>query len=107
MARVLLSAFACEPGAGSEPGIGWGWARGLAALGHEVTVLTRPCHRPRIEEWLRLRAADARSMAFLYYDLPGFEHSWYRGNLGVQAYYVPWQWGASSLALAEHRRRPF
>src|SRR6185295_12842005 len=24
--RVLLSAYACEPSKGSEPGIGWNWA---------------------------------------------------------------------------------
>ena len=24
--KVLLSAYACEPGKGSEPGVGWRWA---------------------------------------------------------------------------------
>ena len=38
--RVLLSAFACHPGYGSEPGTGWHWVGALADLGHEVTVLT-------------------------------------------------------------------
>ena len=38
--RVLLSAFACGPGMGSEEGIGWNWAVEIARLGHEVTVLT-------------------------------------------------------------------
>ena len=41
MARILLSAYACEPGRGSEPGVGWGWANELAREGHRVTVLTR------------------------------------------------------------------
>jgi glycosyltransferase involved in cell wall biosynthesis len=51
--RVLLSAFACGAGRGSEPGIGWGWARALSAAGHDVTVLTRPTDRCGNTSWLR------------------------------------------------------
>ena len=39
--RILLSAFACAPHSGSEPGVGWHWALELARLGHDVLVLTR------------------------------------------------------------------
>jgi glycosyltransferase involved in cell wall biosynthesis len=38
--RILLSAFACDPDAGSEPGNGWNWAIHLAEAGHDVWVLT-------------------------------------------------------------------
>ena len=34
--KILLSAYACEPHKGSEPGIGWNWAIQLASLGHQV-----------------------------------------------------------------------
>lgn len=37
--KILLSAFACAPAAGSEGGVGWRWALELAA-NHEVTVVT-------------------------------------------------------------------
>lgn len=37
--KVLMSAYACEPGRGSEPGAGWAWAC-AAARDHEVWVLT-------------------------------------------------------------------
>lgn len=47
--RVLLSAFACNPTAGSEPGVGWNWAVGIARLGHEVLVLTQSINQPAIE----------------------------------------------------------
>jgi glycosyltransferase involved in cell wall biosynthesis len=47
--RVLVSAFACEPDKGSEPGNGWEWARGLAATGNEVHLLTTPRAQPAIE----------------------------------------------------------
>jgi glycosyltransferase involved in cell wall biosynthesis len=46
--RVLLSAFACHPGHGSEPGTGWHWIEALADLGHEVTVLTTSRFRDEI-----------------------------------------------------------
>jgi len=39
--RILMSAFACGPGRGSEPGVGWNMALETARLGHEVTVLTQ------------------------------------------------------------------
>jgi len=39
--RILAIAYTCVPGAGSEPGVGWTWARILAGIG-DVVVLTRP-----------------------------------------------------------------
>jgi glycosyltransferase involved in cell wall biosynthesis len=51
--RVLLSAYACQPNAGTEPGNGWNWATHLAARGMEIHVLTRQQNRERIEEYLR------------------------------------------------------
>jgi glycosyltransferase involved in cell wall biosynthesis len=37
---ILVVAFACRPGAGSEPGVGWEWARAIAR-NHHVIVVTR------------------------------------------------------------------
>ena len=48
LVKVLLSAFQCCPGMGSEPGNGWQWSKALADAGHEVTVLTHPDFRERI-----------------------------------------------------------
>jgi hypothetical protein len=39
--RVILSAYACEPNLGSEPGIGWNWAIQAARHGNEMHVVTR------------------------------------------------------------------
>lgn len=45
--RILLFAYACEPGKGSEPGVGWYWATNLAS--HcDVTVLTDQSHQAAI-----------------------------------------------------------
>ena len=46
--RVLLIAYACEPGRGSEPGTGWNMAIALSEH-HDVTVITRANNREAIE----------------------------------------------------------
>lgn len=90
--RLLLSAYACEPGKGSEPGIGWNWALGLARAGHDVWVLTRDNNRAAIEA---ARAElEMKNLHFAYYDLPGWARWWKRGARGVRTYYLLWQWGA-------------
>ncbi|MBI3893319.1 MAG: glycosyltransferase [Candidatus Wallbacteria bacterium] len=105
--RVLVSAYACGPGSGSEPGVGWGWALGIAERGHEVCVVTRHCSRESIEAWQRAGKGPVERLEFLYYDLPGFDDWWLTGGFGTQAYYVFWQWGAARLALQAHKRKPF
>ena len=47
--KILMSAFSCGPGQGSEPGVGWNTAMAAARLGHEVTVLTQTEFRAQIE----------------------------------------------------------
>ncbi len=51
--RVLVSAYACQPGRGSEPGQGWAIARGLADH-HDVWLLTYPGYgfKPAIDKEL-------------------------------------------------------
>lgn len=39
--RILISAYAFSPDSGSEPGVGWNWAKALSEDGHLVTVITR------------------------------------------------------------------
>ena len=51
--NVLLSAYACMPNSGSEPGNGWNWAMHLAERGITVTVLTRGEGRGEIEAYRR------------------------------------------------------
>jgi len=66
--KILLSAYACEPWKGSEPGVGWHWALELARQGHEVTVLTRANNREPIE--VALKSHVPKGLQFFYYDLP-------------------------------------
>jgi glycosyltransferase involved in cell wall biosynthesis len=103
--RVLLSAYACEPDKGSEPGIGWQWALHLAAAGHEVHAITRANNRAAIEQALSRQPVSG--LQFSYYDLPRWARGWKRGGRGVHLYYVLWQWGAFQLARRLCRARRF
>lgn len=102
--RVLVSAYACEPGAGSEPGAGWAWAR-AAALGHDVWLLTRANNAPKID------AALAREPGLrlhpVYLDLPRWARWWKRGGRGVHLYYFLWQGLAWRAARRLHRAHAF
>lgn len=88
--KVLLMAYACAPGRGSEPGLGWDWATTLADLGHEVCVVTRASSQRAIEEALAGRPRP--QLTVLYHDLP----DWARrlkargGGLGARLYYLAW-----------------
>jgi glycosyltransferase involved in cell wall biosynthesis len=97
--RVLLSAYACEPGKGSEPGVGWNWVLQSARF-HDVWVLTRANNRPAIEA--ALRREPLPNVHFVYHDLPGWARFWKRGQRGVRAYYSLWQLTAASLCRRLH-----
>ena len=40
--KLLVSAYACEPGKGSEPAVGWNWVQALARRGYQVHVSPAP-----------------------------------------------------------------
>jgi glycosyltransferase involved in cell wall biosynthesis len=50
--KILMSAFSCGPGQGSEPGVGWNIALETARMGHEVTVFTQTEFKEDIEREL-------------------------------------------------------
>jgi glycosyltransferase involved in cell wall biosynthesis len=93
---VLLSAYACEPGRGSEPGMGWHWALEIARLGHEVHILTRKNNLPSIKAEL-VRHPDLRIYP-IGYDLPRWMTWWKKGGRGASLYYSLWQRGAFHAA---------
>lgn len=106
--KILLSAYACEPNRGSEPGIGWNWALTLVQRGHQVWVLTRANNRRSIEKASDALAAHLRaSMNFIYYDLPRSVAWWKKGGWGVQLYYALWQRNILSIAEAAHAKYRF
>jgi hypothetical protein len=98
--RVLLSAYACCPGVGSEPEVGWAFASAMASH-HDVRVLTRAAHRERIERALRERPVEG--LRFLYYDPPDILRWGRSGGPRMQAHAYVWQKAAGSLLRAWHR----
>ena len=90
--RVLVFAYACEPGEGSEPGAGWAFARMLTRLG-DVTVITRANNQGAIEAGLD-QIPERDRLRFVYVDLPAWARAWKRGGHGIHLYSVLWQWAA-------------
>lgn len=102
--RILVSAYACEPEKGSEPGVGWNWVCHIACS-HEVWVLTRANNRSVIET--ALEREPLPSLHFIYFDLPRWMCFWKKGRRGVHLYYYLWQVGAWFLAKNLHRQINF
>jgi glycosyltransferase involved in cell wall biosynthesis len=95
--KILLSAYACEPGKGSEPEVGWQWATGLAQHA-SVTVVTRTNNKTSIEATLASHAATGNNgPEFIYYDLPEFFVRLKNLGLPMRIYYLLWQIGAACL----------
>ncbi len=87
MKRVLLSAFACSPYEGTEPGNGWNWAMHLAERSMDVRVLTDLSSQGHIEEYCR--AHPEIKVRFTFFEGGA---SWLRIPIGLR--YALWQWKA-------------
>lgn len=87
--NALLSVYACEPGKGSEPEVGWRVATGMAS--HcKVRAITRANNREAIEAGLA-EMEGATKPKFLYYDLPAPLLKLKKRFLGTSGYYILWQ----------------
>jgi glycosyltransferase involved in cell wall biosynthesis len=98
--KLLLSAYACLPNAGSEPGNGWNWAVHLADRGIEVTVLTRAESRHEIEAYQANHKLS--NLHFAYVTV--------RGRMirpTTVLHYVFWQWRAVQVARELHSKSAF
>ena len=90
MKKIFVSAYACEPGMGSEIGVGWHWVLELSKY-YEVWVLTRESNRGTIVPWIE-QHREYENIHFVYFDLPQWARRWKRGMRGVRIYYMLWQW---------------
>jgi glycosyltransferase involved in cell wall biosynthesis len=85
--RILLSAFACSPLWGSEPGVGWQWLMQLVKH-HEVVLVTHAYFKGHIEPAL---AEAGLSIEVCYVQAPtGGLHP--HRQLNSRLYYIWWQW---------------
>ncbi|MFB2771555.1 glycosyltransferase family 4 protein [Pelatocladus sp. BLCC-F211] len=104
--KILISAYSCEPGRGSEPGVGWSVAREVAKY-HEVWVLTRPDESGDIIE-AELARNPVPNLHFVYFNLPILGSLWRWNQSGaMQIHYYLWQIQAYFVARRLHRQIGF
>jgi len=105
--RILASAYACEPGAGSELGKGWNLACEMARQGHDVTVLTCGSHhRDAIARYGREHGLPGR-LNFVFHDIPGWPGPGYADARRIRQHYYLWQMTARKLVAGLHAEKPF
>ncbi|MBD1872377.1 glycosyltransferase [Nodosilinea sp. FACHB-131] len=92
--NILISAYACQPHMGSEPGVGWHLAQEMAQH-HQVWVLTRTSNQSAIEAELAQHPID--TLSFLYCDPPPVANWLPRAHV---PHYYAWQVGAYFAAKA-------
>ena len=102
--HVCISAYACDPTRGSEPGIGWNIVREVARR-HRVWAITRRRNEAAITAALRHQPLPNLQIA--YVDLPQPLLAFKRGQFGIEAYYALWQRLTRSVIAKLHREVQF
>src|SRR5690554_623573 len=89
--KILVNAYACCPGMGSEPGMGWNWCVHLAEQ-CELHIITEGEFQEKIER--TLMELPQRENLHFYYN-PVSEKvrkiAWNQGDWRFYAYYEKWQ----------------
>ncbi|RYF68465.1 MAG: glycosyltransferase [Cytophagaceae bacterium] len=97
MKKVLISAYACVPGLGSEEGNGWHYSSIVSQTNHQVWCLTRLMNKAAIEK--RLAQEPNANLTFVYVDTPDWvEKVYFWGLVGMYFHYLYWQWAALKTA---------
>jgi glycosyltransferase involved in cell wall biosynthesis len=104
--KILMSVYSCEPGKGSERGVGWNVVREVAQH-HEVWVLTRPDESKEVIE-AELAIRPIPNLHFVYFTLPFWQDSLRWGQSGgIQLHYYFWQIQAYFVAKKLHQEINF
>ncbi|HLP88550.1 MAG TPA: glycosyltransferase [Nostocaceae cyanobacterium] len=103
--KILISAYACEPNQGSEPGVGWNVVREVSKY-HQVWVLTSNCHRSGIES--ELSHHPIPNLNFIYVDPLGWKLEWNKKSkirqFTVHLHYYLWQIWAYFICRSLHQQ---
>jgi glycosyltransferase involved in cell wall biosynthesis len=103
--KVILSAFNCEPGVGSEEAVGWGWVIGLAARCDKVLVVTRSSNQGRIDAWLTKNTLS--NVEFLYFK-PSYAKLFdVLGRFKWIPFYIAWHGGIMEPIRAAMSREKY
>ncbi|MFC6860087.1 glycosyltransferase family 4 protein [Zunongwangia atlantica] len=99
MLKILISAYACSPHTGSEPGMGWNWCSSIARY-CEVHIITEGEFREYIEE-AQKTLPHASNMHFYYNPVSENIRNmcWNQGDWRFYGHYKKWQYKTYELAV--------
>ena len=100
--NILISAYACRPNMGSEPGVGWNTVQELIKY-HRVWVFTRQDNRPEIEAYTIEHPHS--NLNFVYCEPPKWLKLWW-SSTQLPHYYL-WQLDAYFTARKLHQEIGF
>ncbi len=106
MLKILINAYACSPGMGSEPGMAWNWVSNLAKF-CELYIITEGEFREKIEEVVPT-LEQGKNMHFYYNPVSDEirKMCWNQGDWRFYKYYREWQWKtylmAKEICSSEH-----
>lgn len=98
MLKVLINAYACSPGMGSEPGMAWNWVVNLAKF-CELHIITEGEFREKIE--VVVPTLEQGGNMHFYYNPVSDEirkMCWNQGDWRFYKYYRQWQWETYLMA---------
>lgn len=98
MLKVLINAYACSPGMGSEPGMAWNWVKNLAKF-CELYIITEGEFREKIEAVVPT-LEQGGNMHFYYNPVSDEirKMCWNQGDWRFYKYYRQWQWKTYLMA---------
>ena len=98
MLKILINAYACSPGMGSEPGMAWNWVSNLAKF-CELYIITEGEFREKIEEVVPT-LEQGKNMHFYYNPVTEEirKMCWNQGDWRFYKYYREWQWKTYLMA---------
>lgn len=105
--KVLVSAYACSPCKGSEPGVGWGFVSELSKY-HDLWVIAEEeKFREDIEKFLKINPNQLESVRFFF--IHKQRNRWLRKLWppSYYWYYRRWHQDAYRLAIKLHREVNF
>lgn len=96
--KILINAYACSPGMGSEPGMAWNWVSNLARF-CELYIITEGEFREKIETVVPT-LEQGKNMHFYYNPVSEKirKMCWNQGDWRFYKYYREWQWKTYLLA---------
>ncbi|WP_288772392.1 glycosyltransferase [uncultured Prevotella sp.] len=96
--KILINAYACSPGMGSEPGMAWNWVSNLARF-CELHIITEGEFRDKIETVVPT-LEQGGNMHFYYNPVSEKirKMCWNQGDWRFYKYYREWQWKTYLLA---------